>query len=167
MEKLTHSQDFLVPICAFLFFFLFYVPSVLMSTVVGYILLALWYHGSILPFTILAIPLKHFLFGFNYYSFWLVTPSLASLYVCFFPHVKKCMPSSFGEIESIEPKNILPSILKTFEIEPNNIMSVVPLLVQNKKKCWIKCLDTYVMCFVIFGAGFPLSLLFVASGYYF
>jgi len=74
--------------------------------------------------------------------------------------------SSFGEMES---ENILPieSILKTFEIEPNNIMSVVPLLVQNKQKCWTECLNTNVMCCFIFGAGFPLPLLFVASGYYF
>jgi len=166
LEKLAPSHYFLVHICAYSFLCIFYVPGILMSAVVGYILFVLWYQASMLPFIILAIPLKHFVFGFNFHSWWSVTPSLASLYVCFFPQIKKCMPTSFGEIESIEPKNILPSILKSFEIEPNNIMSVVPLLVQNKKECWIECVNTYVMCFFIFGSWFGLSLLFLASGYY-
>jgi len=129
-----------------------------MVVVTGFIIHIALYYATLLPFFILAFPLKYFVFGFNLYSFWFVSQGLASLYVCFFPEIKKFMPF----LEKIEP-----SLLKSFEIKPKKIMSVVPLLVQKRKKCLVVCLDTLTMCFLIFMVGFPLSLLFLAGGIYF
>merc|ERR1712034_234599 len=94
-----------------------------------------------LPFFVLGYPLKHLIFGFNLYSFVFVSQGLASLYVCFFPQIKECMPFGYGKIENIEPEDILPRVVKSFEIKPKNIMSVVPLLVHKRKNCWEGCFD--------------------------
>jgi hypothetical protein len=142
---------------------LLYVPSILVILGVGYVVLVLWFYATLLPFYILAFPLKYFVFGFNLYSFSIVSQTLASLYVCFFPEIKKCVPFA----EEIELEDILPNILKSFEIKPKTIMSVVPLLVQKRKDCVVECVDTLLLSYFIFGAGFVMSILFLAGGFYF
>jgi len=112
---------------------LFLIPSICMVAVAGYTLFFCWYYATMLPFFILAFPLKYFVLGFNWYYFLCVSQGLASLYVCIFPQIKQCMPFSVGR-KNVEPEDIFPGILKRFDIKPNKIMSVVPLLVQKKKK---------------------------------
>merc|ERR1712034_19090 len=127
----------------------------------GYTICVLCYYATLLPFFVLAFPLKQFIFGFNWYSFLFVSQGLASLYVCFFPEITRCL-------EIIEPGQILPIyLLKSFEIKPQKIMSVVPLLAQKRKKCCDECLNKLVCCFTIFIIGLPLSVIFLAFGTYF
>jgi len=144
-------------------FLVFYVPYVLMICPSGYILCILWYYTTLLPFFVLAFPLKHFLFGFNLYSFWFVSQTLAFFYVCFFPHIKTCVPISMGEKESQPGKNIL----KSFEIKPKKIMSVVPLLIQKRKMFSVECADTFIFCLINFALSLFLSIPFWAGDTYF
>jgi hypothetical protein len=133
----------------------------------GYTICALCYYATLLPFFVLAFPLKQFIFGFNWYSFVFVSPGLAFLYIFLFPHIKKCMPFSVGEIEHIKSEDILPNILKSFEIEPKRIMSVVPLLIRTRKVCSVECADTFLFYLLIFGLGLIFSFPFWASKTYF
>merc|ERR1712034_275331 len=97
-----------------------------------------------------------------------VSQTLASLYVFCFPQIKKCMPWSFGEIEKIEsPANILPGIIERFGIKPQKIMSVVPLLVHKRKKCFVELLDTFMLSIFIFIMGFLISPILLVFGIYF
>jgi len=162
--KASNYQNMCVELFAFVFFLLLCIPYVCMIGVMGYTLLFVWYYATLLPFFILALPLKHFLFGFNFYSFLFVSQGLASLYVCCFPQIKNCLPFSFGKRENIEPEYILPRLLKRFEIKPIKIMSVVSSLVQKRKNCLIECLDTLIFCFLIFAFGFGMSSALVLSG---
>jgi len=134
-----------------------------------YIILFLWFYAIMLPFVILAIPYKHFVFGFNQFSFLFVSPGLASLYVCCFPHIKNSMPFSLSEIENIKLEDIFPSVLKCFEIKPEKIMSVVPLLVQKRKACLVEFADTFILCLIIFVVDFIFLLFpsFMLTGSYF
>jgi len=158
----SDNSCFLSFVCAV--WYVVYLPIIAMVTYTGAVL---WYYASMLPFFVLAFPLKHFFFGFNLYSFIFVSPSLASLYVCFFPQIKKCMPYSSEKTENIELKNILPNILKSFEIKPQKIMSVVPLLVQKRKNCWVECVDTFLVCVFIFTFDVILSPFFLVGKNYF
>jgi len=109
--------------------------------------------------------LKHYIFGFNLYSFLSASQTLASLYVCFFPQIKKCMWFGFGE--EIDSEDILSTTLKTYKIKPNELMSVVPLLVQKRKQCWIEISNTLLLCFIIFAYNLALSFPFLLTGHYF
>jgi len=149
-------------LCGCLFFFLIWLPYFLMIYSATYILLFLYYYTFMLPFFVLSFPLKHFFFGFNWYSFLFVSPALASLYICVFPHVKQCVPFS-GKIMNTE-FHISQDVVKSFEIKPTKIMSLVPLLVQNRNKCWVECLDTFMLSLVIFGLGAPMSLILIFGG---
>jgi hypothetical protein len=151
----------------FLFFLLIYVPYVFVIAVLAYAACVLCYYATLLPFFVLALPLKHFVFGFNLRSFWYLAQGLASLYVCFFPEIKKCMYFSVAEMGTVEPSDTLPRMLKSFEIKPQPIMSVVPLLVRNRKNRRQEFLDTFVMCWLIYLFGVFLSLVFVVNGVYF
>jgi hypothetical protein len=167
-ERAATSHYLCVRLCGCSVFFLFCVPNNLIFCAASYIIGIFWYYTNMLPFFVLAIPFKHYVFGFNIYTFVFVSPGLASLYVCFFPHIKQCMPLTFAEVENIEAKNILPNMLKRFEIMPKNIMSVVPLLVQQKKDCWIEFLDTILLIFLIFACNLHVSLaLYLGEGGYF
>jgi len=130
----------------------------------SYALLFWGYYAAMLPFFVLGYPLKHLIFGFNLYSFVFVSQGLASLYVCLFPQIKECMPFGYGKIENIEPEDILPRVVKSFEIKPKNIMSVVPLLVHKRKNCWEGCLDALMLCCLIFAMNMPISLIPLLSG---
>jgi len=133
----------------------------------------LWYYATMLPFFVLAYPLKHFLFGFNWSSFVIVSPSLASLYVCLFPHIKKCIPFSLFSLVhegKIKMDDIFPSVLKCVEIKPKKIMSLVPLLVQKRERCSVEeCFCTLMLCvfIFIFGLLFSINPLFLISGSYY
>ena len=144
-----------------------YMVCLPMIAVMTYTGVVLWYYASLLPFFVLAFPLKHFFFGFNLYSFLFVSQGLASLYVCFFPEIKNCMPIRSGETEKLKFKNILRSILKHFEIKPKNVMSVVPLLVQRRKNCWVECVNTFLFCCLIFVFDIFLSPFFLVGRNYF
>jgi len=120
--------------CAHIFACLFSLNILSIFAMAFYTIFFLWYYATMLPFYILSIPFKHFFFGFNWYSMVLVSPSLASLYVCLFPNIKNSMPFSIRVIEHIQLEDILPSVVKCFEIKPKKIMSIVPLLVQKRKK---------------------------------
>jgi len=164
------STNYYNPCVDFLFgllFILFYVPYSLMMLPTGYIVCVFWYYVNMFPFFALAFPLKHFIFGFNWHSFVFVSPGLAFLYICLFPHIKKCMPFSVGEIEHIKSEDILPNILKSFEIEPKRIMSVLPLLIRTRKLCLVECADTFILYLIIFGLGLIFSFPFWASRSYF
>jgi hypothetical protein len=163
LEKALDYNNLCVQCITYLVSALLFVPY--LSVIIGsaYTVCVLCYYATLLPFFVLAVPLKHFVFGFNLYSFLLVSQGLASLYVCIFPHIKKCMPLS----EKIQHGYILPRLLKSFEIEPKQIMSVVPLLVQKRKKCCEECLDTLIFCCLIFTAGALMSPIFLAGGIYF
>jgi len=167
LEKADKSNYLCLQTFACLSYLLLPVPCLIIITGAGYIISVLLYYATILPFFILAFPLKHIVFGFTMYSFCFVSQTLASLYVCFFPQIKKCMPFSFGEMERIKLENILPDIVESFRIEPKQTMLVVPLLIQKRKKCWVEFLDTILMNFFIFGFGFLFSLLFWFIGIYF
>jgi len=156
--------------CKQVFVCIFALPPSIILYSASFTVSVLWYYATLLPFFILAFPLKHFIFGFNMFSFWFVSQSLASLYVCFFPQITECMPFSIGKKENLiilELEDILPSMLKRFAIKPKKIMSVVPLLVHKKKNCKVKCLNILMLCCLIFAVGFPLSLFSVAFGTYF
>jgi len=153
--------------CACLFCLIFYVPYAIIIAGTGYTVAVLSYYAIMLPFFVLAFPLKHFILGFNLFSFLTVSQTLASLYVCFFPQIKKCMPWSCGKIEKIESENILPEIIKRFEIKPQKIMSVVPLLVHKRKKCFVEILDTFMLSIFIFIMGFLISPILLVFGIYF
>jgi len=146
----------------------FYVPWLLMLVGTVYTLFFFWYYATMFPFFILAFSLKYFLLWLNWYYVVFVSQGLAAIYVCCFPEIKRCMPFSFGEIGDIKPesKEILLKLLQNFEIKPKQIMSVVPLLVQKRKKCWTECLDTIALCFLIFLAGLPTLLLLGAVDYF-
>jgi hypothetical protein len=145
-----------------LIFCAIYLPTLFVA---GYSLFFFWYYATMLPFFVLTFPLNFFIFGLNWYTFVFVPQGLASLYVCCFPLIKKCMPFSSGEIEQITIEKILPNIIKSFNIKPKKIMSVVPLLVQNRKNCWVECSDTIIMSFLIFLFGFPLLYVFLVLWY--
>ena len=125
-----------------------YIPLI---SVAGYIIFCLWYYAILLPFFILAFPLKNFVLE---YSYLFLSQSLASLYVYFFPQIKKFIPLwSFGTME---------------QIEPPSMMTVVPLLVQKRRNSfWIEWLSTIGVCCLIFLFGFPLSLLFLMISTFF
>jgi hypothetical protein len=143
---------------------IFRVPDLRRGCGASYALLFWGYYAAMLPFFVLGYPLKHLIFGFNLYSFVFVSQGLASLYVCFFPQIKECMPFGYGKIENIEPEDILPRVVKSFEIKPKNIMSVVPLLVHKRKNCWEGCLDALMLCCLIFAMNMPASLIPLLSG---
>ena len=110
------------------------------------------YYAALLPFFILAFPLKCFIFGFNSCSFLFLSQSLASIYVCFSPQMQKFIFNS-GEIEKIEPENV---------------MSVVPFLVEKRKKCnGVDFFQAFLFCSLFFMYNFLLSLPFWISGTYF
>jgi len=157
-----------VKMCLCFFSFIFYIPYSIIILGTGYTVAVLSYYATILPFVILAFPLKYFIFGFNIISFLTVSQTLASLYVCCFPQIKKCIPWSFSkEIEKIESENILPGIIERFGIKPQKIMSIVPLLVHKRKKCFVEILDTFMLCVFIFIMGFWISVILLAFGIYF
>jgi len=139
--------------CKKFFVFLSGFPLVVMLLVAGYTILFLWYYATMLPFVILAYPLKQFIFGFNWLSFCFVSPCLASLYVSFFSQLEKSFPfSSSGRIGIIEPKRI---------------MSVVPLLVQNREHCLHKFIVAIYCGFIIWLFGFPFNAFFLYNGHFF
>jgi hypothetical protein len=109
--------------------------------------LSVWYHATLLPFYILTIPLKQFDFVLNWYSFYFVSQTLASFYVCCFPQIKKCVPFSVKETKKNEPKKI---------------MSLVPLLVQKRNNCEER-LNSLKICYYIFLIGFPFTLFFAIT----
>lgn len=166
-QQSTNYPNLCMEISIGLLFILVYVPYVVMIFPTGYIICVLWYYASMFPFFALVFPLKHFIFGFNWHSFVFVSPGLAFLYIFLFPHIKKCMPFSVGEIEHIKSEDILPNILKSFEIEPKRIMSVVPLLIRTRKVCLVECADTFLFYLLIFGLGLIFSFPFWASKTYF
>jgi len=132
--------------------FLSGIPFVVVLLASGYAILFLWYHATLLPFYILAFPSKHYILGFNWLSFWFVSPALASLYICVFSHLAKYFPFSSIEKETIEPKRI---------------MAVVPLLIQNREMFLGKFFSAVYWCFVIFLLGFPYNVIFIYSGNFF
>jgi len=167
LQMTANSDNPCVHVFGFLSFLLIYVPYLLMIAAFVYAACVLYYYAALLPFFVVALPLKHFVFGFNLRSFWYLAQGLASLYVCFFPEIKKCMYFSVAEMETIEFSDILPRMLKSFEIKPEPIMSVVPLLVRNRKNRRVEFLDTFCMCWLIYLCGVFLSPVFVANGVYF
>jgi len=106
--------------------------------------LLLWYYAILLPFFMVTLSLKQFVFGFNLSSFLFLSQGLASLYVCFFSQIKNCMPFKYGEVETIEPCEI---------------MSVVPLMIQKRKMIF----DTLIFCYLIFFCGFPITIFFAIN----
>lgn len=164
LEKVSKSKNCCLAIFGAYFGILLYMPHLLMISGAGYIVCVLWYYATLFPFFVLAFPLKLFFFGFNLYSFLVVSQSLASLYACFFPQIKKCMS---GEIENIRFDNILQNLI-TFEIEPKQIMPVVPMLVQKRKKCYLDNIFFFLVIFaLLFGSGLLLCPIFVVGDNYF
>jgi len=147
------------------FLFALYIPYMFVIFGLWYIILGIWYYATMLPFYALAFPLKYFFLGFNWSSFVLVSQGLALLYVCMFPQITKCLPFSCVEREYTEFENTLESIIKSFEIKPNEIMSIVPLLVQKRQKCSVDCADILMLCWFIFLIGLILSPFFFFIGF--
>jgi len=109
------------------------------------------YVSTLFPFWALSYPLKFYFFGFNLFSFWLVTPGLATLYACFFPQIIPTQPG-------LEPKYFLENILKSFQIKPKNTMSIVPLLVQKRKLFLTEFVHTLLFFVCILCLGMCISL---------
>jgi len=130
--------------CVWNFVFVLCAPFVVILVGVYLAIFFVWYYAIQLPFLILSYPFKQFVFGFNLVYFFLFSQGLASLYVCFFPQIKNCIP--FFRIREIKT------------IEPQKIMSVVPLLVQKRKDCLEECIETLRFCYLIFLCGFPATL---------
>jgi hypothetical protein len=106
-----------------------------------------------IPFFILAFPLKFFIFGFSSNSYFTVEKVLASLYVCFFPQIKKLFLNNQDEALEME------DILNSFEIEPKKIMTALPFLVQQRKTRWEDYFITLWICFCIVALGSIVSFL--------
>jgi len=124
------------------------------------------YHTIMLPFFVLAFPLKFFIFGFNFCSFLIIEKVLATLYICFFPQIRTCL--IFNECT-------LEDILNSFEIKPKKIMSTVPFLIQKRQIFWeyfsVKFLCHLVLNLLvgilIFLFGFVASVPFILTHNYF
>ena len=86
-------------------------------------LLSVVYYRTMLPLLIVTSPFKCFIFGLNFSSF------------CSFSIIEQGLISLHTVLLSqiCDKHNTLEDISNSFEIKPDNIMSVVPLLIQNKK----------------------------------
>jgi hypothetical protein len=89
-------------------------------------------------------------------------PALATSYACFFPQIKIWMKQP-----EVEAKYLFENILESFRIKPRKIMSIVPLLMQKRKKFLSEFLHTIVFFMCIFIMGLGVSFIAVITGFYF
>jgi len=108
-----------------------------------YIILFLWFYVSLLPFFVLAIPMKYFDFVSAWYYFCLVAQGLASFHAFYFSYLKNWEPFHTTETKIIEPQKI---------------MSVVPLLVQNRKEWVLKFCKGFTSMYLIYVVAIPFTL---------